>query len=133
MAILALVEHGSTPGLPPVRGGTGTSGGPLDRTRGKILFYWGCGEKVGPGQPLVIDMAAPGANTRLPGEGLRAASQPSATSHPRYVDWPNRVLEQVDAGYARLVAEYEKVLRSRRSSPNGCMYSVTAGAWRVKR
>lgn len=67
------------------------AGGPLDRVKGKIMIYWGCGEKAAPGQPLVIDLAqtAGGKGSRIP-EGLRSATKPTPASHARYAEWPNR-------------------------------------------
>lgn len=31
--------------------------GGIDKPKGKLLFYWGCGDKVRPGQPRVVDFA----------------------------------------------------------------------------
>jgi len=31
--------------------------GEMEKPKGKLLFYWGCGEKVRPGQPRVIDFS----------------------------------------------------------------------------
>jgi len=87
------------PLLPPLRSDPGKeTGGLLGETQGKVKIYWGCGEKAGPGQPLVIDLAAPAANARLLGEGLKPAWQPSVTTHARYVDWPNRTTRSQKVG-----------------------------------
>ena len=29
----------------------------FERPKGRLLLYWGCGAKAGPGQPVVIDFA----------------------------------------------------------------------------
>jgi hypothetical protein len=43
---------------PPPKGGTGTPDEIGDyKPRGRILIFWGCGERARPGQPVVIDLA----------------------------------------------------------------------------
>ena len=67
-----------------------------ERPKGRMLIYWGCGEHVSPGQPLIIDFAkvAPG---QLPPAmtavlmargGGRASDQPVQTENA--ARWPNR-------------------------------------------
>lgn len=67
-----------------------------ERPRGRILIYWGCGEHVGPGQPLVIDLAkiVPGQippammEMMMARRGNRAAAQAAPTDTA--ARWPNR-------------------------------------------
>ena len=62
--------------------------------KGRLLLYWGCGERAGPGQPVVIDFAKV-ASGQVP-QGLYA--QPLAVAEEwrvqqsnsrTYGDWPN--------------------------------------------
>ncbi len=63
-----------------------------ERPRGRILFYWGCGERAGPGQPYVIDMERIAAG-QMPPEfaslDLRTMTPPSASRSTTYGEWPN--------------------------------------------
>ena len=66
--------------------------------RGRMLVYWGCGDHVGPGQPLTFDFAQLASgnvpeNVKRMGEmmarrGVVGRSGP--TSAPGYGEWPNR-------------------------------------------
>jgi hypothetical protein len=62
--------------------------------KGRLLLYWGCGERAGPGQPVVIDFAKMAAGQIPPGlyaqplaiaEEWRVQQSNSRT----YGDWPN--------------------------------------------
>ena len=63
-----------------------------EQPKGRMLIYWGCGETVRSGQPVVIDFAKPGS-----GEGARAmrsrnVSRPTGPAQGRnrtYGEWPN--------------------------------------------
>lgn len=66
---------------------------PFERPRGKMLIYWGCGEHVGPGQPLTIDFSriGPGAPVPdMPSLNVRTEQPPSADRFATYGEWPNR-------------------------------------------
>lgn len=64
----------------------------FERPKGRLLLYWGCGAKAGPGQPVVIDFAKVAAGQIPPGlfssavPVIREVSQSNSRS---YVDWPN--------------------------------------------
>lgn len=68
------------------------------KPKGKMLIFWGCGEHVGPGQPVVIDFAKMTANPQAMAEiGAAFRSFPVTAEHPpsvahnaTYGDWPNR-------------------------------------------
>lgn len=48
----------SLPLLPVVAGRGGSDGEPaMEKPKGKLVFYWGCGATVRPGQPKVVDFA----------------------------------------------------------------------------
>lgn len=66
---------------------------PFERPKGRMLFYWGCGEKVRAGQPRVLDMSKAGANDfskMMAGHQVARANPPSERSGWAYADWPNR-------------------------------------------
>lgn len=64
----------------------------FERPKGRLLLYWGCGAKPGPGQPVVIDFAKVAAGQIPPGlfssavPVIREVSQANSRS---YTDWPN--------------------------------------------
>ncbi len=70
--------------------------GPVD-ARGKLTIYWGCGEHVGPGQPLVVELASL-ANGKVPESVKRMAITMGRSPHsysgpqsaPGFGEWPNR-------------------------------------------
>src|SRR3954468_18596769 len=66
--------------------------GQMERPRGRLLFYWGCGEHVRPGQPAVVDFAAMSAGHMPPGfanTALKPMTPPSAATFATYGEWPN--------------------------------------------
>lgn len=85
---LPLVSPASAP---PAAGNMGLPAG-MERPRGRILVYWGCGERAGAGQPAVIDFASltggqvPAAFANA---SIRMASPPAAGRNAGYGEWPN--------------------------------------------
>lgn len=70
-----------TPGMP----------GGMEQPKGKLLIYWGCGEKAGAGQPVVIDFAAMAAG-RVPNLASRRINVPDGPMFGRnksFGEWPN--------------------------------------------
>jgi len=68
----------------------------FQKPRGKMLIFWGCGERAGPNQPVVIDFAKMAAGQMPPGyqaltRGLGAAPMqpPSPSRNATYGEWPN--------------------------------------------
>lgn len=66
------------------------------KPKGKLLIFWGCGERAKPGQPIVIDFAqvaagkVPAGLTALTTNlGLSPMRPPSTTRNTTYGDWPN--------------------------------------------
>ena len=81
----------------PQPGGTqpGTPQG-YQQPKGRITFYWGCGEKAGPGQPVVLtfDKLIRGENDpevqALQGAvSARGVNKPSSGNSKTYGDWPH--------------------------------------------
>jgi hypothetical protein len=65
----------------------------VQQPKGRMLIYWGCGEKAGPGQPVVIDFANVAAGQRPPNLVSRRVSIPAGPMFGRsrtYGDWPNQ-------------------------------------------
>jgi hypothetical protein len=65
-----------------------------DKPKGRMLFFWGCGENAGPGQPVVLDFAQM-ANGVLP-PNMRSVTiraqrtGPSFGRDKGFAEWPNR-------------------------------------------
>ncbi len=96
------------PGGPPAaRPGTMQQ---FERPRGRILIYWGCGERARPGQPVTIDLSrmSPG---QLPpafasGSVLRSDSPPDSSRFASYGEWPNRQSSQTVPASGSLVGDH---------------------------
>lgn len=88
------------PSLPLVSPGPGAPAPRPDRMpaydpqamQGRILIYWGCGERARPGQPFEIDLSRlargqmPPAFADIP---YRPMTPPSAATAATYGEWPN--------------------------------------------
>lgn len=79
----------------PGRPGAPTTG-TYEAPKGQITFYWGCGEKAGPGQPVVLtfDKLLRGENDpeleALQGSvGARSVRTPTPGNSKTYGDWPH--------------------------------------------
>ena len=92
-ASVPLVTPREVPSQPRDNAGVG-DGGPMQMPEGRLLLYWGCGEKAGPGQPVVIDFSKVARGEVPPGlmasfndlpEAWRVHSGNSRT----YGEWPN--------------------------------------------
>jgi hypothetical protein len=64
------------------------------KPRGKMLIFWGCGERARPGQPYVIDFAKMASGQQNPatlfkGIDYRPMQPPSAQRNRTYGEWPN--------------------------------------------
>ncbi|BCS31879.1 hypothetical protein TBR22_A10820 [Luteitalea sp. TBR-22] len=64
--------------------------------KGQITFYWGCGEKAGPGQPVILtfDKLMRGENdpelqALAASVSARGVRTPTVTNSKTYGDWPN--------------------------------------------
>lgn len=64
----------------------------MEQPKGRMKIYWGCGDNVGAGQPVIIDFAKVAAGQRPPNMVSRrvaGGSVPAAGRHRTYGDWPN--------------------------------------------
>jgi hypothetical protein len=73
----------------------------MERPKGRMLFYWGCGDRARPGQPLVVDFASLSAGKVPPAfanAAIKMMTPPSAAA-ATYGEWPNdRSKTRVPAG-----------------------------------
>lgn len=64
----------------------------FERPKGRLLLYWGCGAKAGPGQPVIIDFAKVAAGQVPPGlfsTAVPVIREVSAANSRSYMEWPN--------------------------------------------
>lgn len=63
----------------------------MQKPEGRMLIYWGCGEKAAPGQPVVIDFAkmSAGQFPNLQTITVRTDTPPSPDRYKTYGEWPN--------------------------------------------
>jgi hypothetical protein len=91
-----------TPQAAPRTTGPAQPWGQMERPRGRMLIYWGCGEHARPGQPTVIDFASMAAGRMPPAFAnlaMRPMTPPSAATSTTYGEWPNeRTQTRVPAG-----------------------------------
>ncbi|MBU1378842.1 MAG: hypothetical protein KKE02_20620 [Alphaproteobacteria bacterium] len=64
------------------------------KPKGRMLIFWGCGERARPGQPYVIDFAKMAAGQQNPanlfkGIDYRPMQPPSMSRNRTYGEWPN--------------------------------------------
>ena len=85
----------------------------MDRNQGnmRILFFWGCGEKVGAGQPVILDMAQM-SNGQVPpnmrGVTVNAGPRsPGASRERGFAGWPNSQNSKQVPASASLVGNHQ--------------------------
>lgn len=104
---LPLVSPERAPETPDVK--EPTSYGPMERPRGKMLIFWGCGDKARPGQPVVVDFAKLGPNSPMPNLStisVKPMNPPSAARHATYGEWPNERTRAHVPGDGSLIGEH---------------------------
>jgi hypothetical protein len=65
----------------------------FEQPKGRMLIYWGCGETVRAGQPVVVDFAklnSPDAAKAFRSRNVSRATGPSLGRNRTYGEWPNR-------------------------------------------
>ena len=66
---------------------------PFEQPKGRMLIYWGCGDAVRSGQPVVVDFAKLGSADAARAMRARNVNRPQAPALGRnrtYGEWPNR-------------------------------------------
>lgn len=85
----------------------------VEQPKGRMLIYWGCGEKVGPGQPIVLDFAKLGSvqamqsMPQLVSRSIRLPRGPSFGGSRTYGAWPNERDSQPVPAQASLRGEHQ--------------------------
>jgi hypothetical protein len=78
------------------------------RPKGRLLIYWGCGAKAGPGQPVVLDFSRLAAGQVPPNlftANVPVERGPSIDTSRTYGNWPNameRKPKKIDRGASLL-------------------------------
>jgi hypothetical protein len=82
----------------------------VERPKGRMLIFWGCGPQVGPGQPIVIDFSNLGAGAPMPriaSREVRVPRGPSYGASRGYGEWPNERDRQAVPVQASLRGEHQ--------------------------
>jgi hypothetical protein len=82
----------------------------MERPKGRMLIFWGCGEQVGPGQPVIVDFSKVAAGQPVPNlvsRSLRLPRGPAFGTNRSYGDWPNERDRQAVPPQASLVGEHQ--------------------------
>ena len=90
----------------PVRSEPGRDPTEVERPKGRILFYWGCGEAVRPGQPRILDFARATPQEWAGFMQGRASTDRGAQSKPGHALWPNEKDRRSFARDASLVGDH---------------------------
>jgi hypothetical protein len=62
----------------------------MEKPKGRMLLYWGCGDRARAGQPVVIDYASLAAGTMPPAFAtFRSLVGPTPATSTTYGEWPN--------------------------------------------
>jgi hypothetical protein len=81
----------------------------FERPKGRMLIYWGCGESVRPGQPVVIDFAnlnAQDAARAFRSRGISRPRGPGPGRNRTYGTWPNQEDSRPVPAAGSLVGEH---------------------------
>jgi hypothetical protein len=77
--------------------------------KGRMLIYWGCGEAIRQGQPVVVDFSKMGTQEAATAFRSRNVSRPAGPAPGRsrtFGDWPNRESNQAVPQQASLVGDH---------------------------
>ena len=81
----------------------------FERPQGRLLLFWGCGAKAGPGQPVVIDFAKVAAGQMPPGlfsTRVPVESSLTRTNSKTYGSWPNQKSGKMPDSNASILGEH---------------------------
>lgn len=84
-----------------------------EKPRGKMLIFWGCGERARPGQPMVFDFAKmaegqipPGYSQLMSSLQVTPMQPPSPTRNATYGEWPNEKTRTQVPGDGSLLGQH---------------------------
>lgn len=85
--------------------------GQVEMPRGRLLLFWGCGERAGPGQPVIIDFERMARGEVPPGlyaQGLNLPEdwQVLVSNSTTYGDWPNAESSRSLTGQSSLLGAH---------------------------
>src|SRR5688500_2754188 len=81
----------------------------FDRPKGRMLIYWGCGETIRAGQPVIVDFAKMGsaeASKAFRSRNIARQAGPAPGRNRTYGDWPNRESSIAVPQQASLVGDH---------------------------
>lgn len=82
----------------------------MQEPKGRLLVFWGCGDKVGPGQPVILDFSKIGSGQPMPNlvsRAVRAPRGPSFGTSRTYGGWPNERDKQAVPSTGSLRGEHQ--------------------------
>ncbi len=91
---------------PGARGSEEREEGSVEKPKGRLLFYWGCGETVRPGQPRVLDFSKAGPDEWTRFMTGRHAPDRGAKAVPGRSVWPNERNRQRVPNGASLLGDH---------------------------
>ncbi len=77
-----------------------------EKPKGKISIYWGCGEKIRPGQPRTLDVAKASMDDYAKFFVMRGKTTKGARSQPGHPAWPNKMDDRKVPESASLVGQH---------------------------
>lgn len=77
-----------------------------EKPKGKISIYWGCGEKIRPGQPRTLDVAKASMDDYAKFFVMRGKTTKGARSQPGHPAWPNKMDDRKVPDSASLVGQH---------------------------
>jgi hypothetical protein len=83
--------------------------GRVEPPKGRMLIYWGCGQTIRAGQPVIVDFAKMGSQEAANAFRSRNVSRPSGPAPGRsrtYGEWPNRESSTPVPQQASLVGDH---------------------------
>lgn len=81
----------------------------FQRPKGRLLLYWGCGAKTGPGQPVVIDFAKVAKGQMPPGlfsAKVPVDPGPTLANSRSFGQWPNGMKSKSISGQSSLLGQH---------------------------
>jgi hypothetical protein len=96
----------------------------MERPKGRLLLYWGCGASVRNGQPQVLDMATASAADIGKFFQARHATQRGAHAAPGRPVWPSKADARMVPAHASIAGEHAF---SGQGVPEGFRFQIPAG------